>query len=60
MTTEQQARDAEFSADFCALTTEEKNRASYLDWLIAYYKYVRYGPEDEEKGGQNPGTKPPI
>lgn len=60
MTPEQEVRNAEYKADFCVLTTEEMNRDSYLDWLIAYYKYVRYGPDDQEKGGQRPGSKPPI
>lgn len=60
MTPEQEARVAEFQTDFCALTESERERDSLWDWIQAYYRYVRYGPDDVEKGGVRPPSKPPI
>lgn len=60
MNQDQEARVAEFQTDFCALTESERERDSFWEWIQDYYKYCRWGPEDEEKGGVRPPTKPPI
>lgn len=60
MTDEQLARALEFQADFCALTSEEIDGSNFFSWFKAYAKYVEFGPDDVQHGGQRPGHKPPI
>lgn len=60
LTSEQITRALEFQADFCELEVEDFQNPNFTQWYQAYQAYVMFGPEDEERGGQNPGHKPPI
>lgn len=59
-TTAQETRSTEFAGDLYALVHTDYLITTFTQWFDDYIKYVKFGPEDEEKGADRPPHKPPT